>query len=59
VKQNTGGIPLEMGGSSEHKPLTDIEVNAIVVLASFPGRVGTRQLLPGKQHFKVDMGWLS
>jgi len=41
--------------SSEHKPLTDIEVNAIVALASFPGRVGTRQLLPGKQHFKVDM----
>jgi len=34
--------------SSEHKPLTDIEVNAIVALASFPGRVGTRQLLPGK-----------
>jgi len=55
VKQNTGGIPLEMGVSSEHKPLMDIEVNAIVALASFPGRVGTRQLLPGKQHFKVDM----
>jgi len=44
-----------MGGSSEHKPLTDIQVNAIVAIASFSGRVGTRHLLPGMQHFNTAM----
>jgi len=31
--------------SSECKPLTNIEVNAIVALASFPGHMGMRLLL--------------
>ena len=44
-----------MGGSSQHKPLTDIQVNAIVAIASFSGRVGTRHLLPGMQHFNTAM----
>ena len=45
--------------SSECKPLTNLEVNAIVALALFLGHMVTRLLLPGKQHFNIDMWWLS